>query len=84
VTNTSGGRCATALATALIAHVEGIPEADRHAPGGEWGSLLVGALPLIEDLAVIQSEPANHAARVRIELRKQISAIGERIRLANR
>ena len=84
VTDADKGRCATALSSDLIAHVDGIPDADRSPGTGEWGSLLVGKLSLLHELAVIHSEPSSHAARVIGELRKQISAIGERIRLANK
>ena len=80
----TAGRCATAVATDLIAHVDGIPEADRHGPPEEWGSLLVGGITLIHDLAVVQSDRAGHATAVAASLAKQISSIGERIRLANR
>ena len=80
----TAGRCATALSTDLVAHVDGIPEADRAAPPEAWGSLLIGDLTLIHDLAVIQSDPSGHPAAIDASLRKQISSIGERIRLANR
>jgi hypothetical protein len=79
----SGGRCATALSTSLIAHVDGIPGTDRYAPE-RWGSLLVGEMPLVSELAVVHTTPSSHAAAVAAAVRKQISAIGERIRLANR
>ena len=78
-----GGRCATALSTSLIAHVDGIPGADRYAPD-RWGSLLVGEMPLVSELAVVHTTPSGHAAAVAEAVRKQISAIGERIRVANR
>lgn len=78
------GRCATALSTDLIAHADGIPDADRHAPPEEWGSLLVGEITLIHELAVVQSEAAAHADGVAASLRKQISSMKDRIRLANR
>lgn len=81
--NTSDGRCATALSISLIAHVNGMPEADRSSPD-RWGSLLVGEMPLVSELAVVHTTPSSHAAAVAAAVRKQISAIGERIRLANR
>ncbi len=54
----SGGRCATALSTSLIAHVDGIPGADRYAPD-RWGSLLVGEMPLVSELAVVHTTPSR-------------------------
>jgi hypothetical protein len=78
-----GGRCATALSTRLIAHVDGIPGADRYAPE-RWGSLLVGEMSLASELSVVQTATAGHAAAVVGSLQKQVSAIGVRIRLANR
>ena len=80
----TGDHCATALSTDLIAHVDGIPEADRYAPAEEWGSLLVGDVTLIHDLAVVQSDASGHAVATVSSLRKQMSSIRERIRLANR
>ena len=77
-----GGRCATALSTRLIAHVDGIPGADRYAPE-RWGSLLVGEMLLVSELTVVQTAPAGHAAAVLEAARKHVSAIGARIRLAN-
>lgn len=80
----AAGRCATALWIGLIAHVDGIPDSDRDGPPAAWGSLLVGEMALLHDLAVVQGEPGSHASAVDASLRTQISAIGERIRLANR
>ena len=79
----SDGRCATALAISLIAHVNGIPEADRSSPD-RWGSLLVGEMPLVSELAVVQTTTSGHAAAVAEAVRKRVSAIGQRIRVANR
>jgi hypothetical protein len=79
----AGGRCATALSTRLVAHVEGVPGADRYAPE-RWGSLLVGEMTLGSELSVVHTSAAGHATAVAQTLQKHVSAIGERIRLANR
>jgi hypothetical protein len=78
------GRCATALTTTVIAHVDGIPEADRGAPPAAWGSLLIGEMPLVTERGVVQTPMAGHAGAVGDALRAQAAAIGERIRQANR
>jgi hypothetical protein len=78
------GSCATALATDLIAHGDAVPEADRHAAPQDWGSLLVGEMTLIHDLALVSGRAADHAAAVAASLAAQTAAIGERIRTANR
>jgi hypothetical protein len=79
-----GDACATAVATELIAHVQGIPEADRHVVPGAWGSLLVGTLSLIRETAMVASPATEHAGVVKTALVAQVAAIGERISLANR
>jgi hypothetical protein len=79
-----GGSCASAIGAELIAQVDGIPEADRHAAPGAWGSLLVGRLSLIRETAMVTSRAPEHAVPVETALRAQIAAIGERISAVNR
>ena len=78
-----GSSCATAMTTELVAQVEGIPEADRYAPTGSWGSLLVGPLCLVRETAMATSAATEHAGSVDITLRAQLTAIGARISAAN-
>jgi hypothetical protein len=79
-----GGSCACAISAELIAQVDGIPEADRHAAPGAWGSLLVGGLSLIRETAMVTSPAPEHPGPVETVLRAQIAAIGARISAANR
>jgi hypothetical protein len=82
-TAAAGDRCVTALGTELMTHVEGIPEVDRYATAGTWGSLLVGQLSLIDLSDLIESAAAEHATVVRSALREQLAAIARRIVAAN-
>jgi hypothetical protein len=79
----TAGRCATSVWTELVAQVDGVPEADRYAAPGSWGSLLVGQLSLLRESAVVSSTPGDHQARVLSTLRVQAAAIGSRIKAAN-
>jgi hypothetical protein len=79
----TGERCATSVWTELVAHVDGMPEADRYAPPGAWGSLLVGQLSLLRQSAVVSSPLAHHQTRLESTLRVQVAAIGGRIKAAN-
>jgi hypothetical protein len=79
----AGNRCVTAVDTELMAQVDGIPEADRHAAEGAWGSLLVGQMPLIRQSALVSSERPDHAARLENAMREHLNTIGARIRAAN-
>jgi hypothetical protein len=81
--NLTEGRCATSVWAELVAHVEGMPEADRYAAPGSWGSLLVGQLSLLRESAVVSSTIGDHQARVLSTLRVQAAAIGSRIKAAN-
>ena len=84
VASTAAGRsCAAAVATELIAHVEAMPDADRAAPPGTWGSLLVGELPLVRDSALVTTPAKAHDAAVHKVLRAQLASLGRRIRAAN-
>jgi hypothetical protein len=77
------GRCATSVWTELVAQVDGMPEADRYAPPGTWGSLLVGQLSLLRESGVVSSTIGDHQTRVLSALRVQAAAIGGRIKAAN-
>jgi hypothetical protein len=79
----TGGSCATSVWTELVAHVAGMPEADRYAPPGAWGSLLVGQLSLLRESAVVSSPLAHHQTRLESALRVHVAAIGGRIKAAN-
>jgi len=76
-------RCVTAVETQLVAQVQGIPEADRDAPAGAWGSLLVGELSLLRESMMAVSPPAAHPARVEATVVEQLAAVGERMKRAN-
>lgn len=76
-------RCVTAVETELVAQVQGIPEADRDAPAGAWGSLLVGELSLLRESTILVSLPAAHPAQVEAMVVEQLAAVGERMRRAN-
>ena len=83
-TATVSSACATAVTAELVAQVDGVPEADRRGPAGAWGSVLVGALSLVRETALVTSTPAEHPAPVDSALRVQLTTIGARIRAANR
>jgi hypothetical protein len=76
--------CVTAVDAELMTRVDGIPEIDRYATDGAWGSLLVGDLSLIRTTAVASSLRADHAPRVRDTVRDQLKRIGLRIAAANK
>jgi hypothetical protein len=75
--------CATALTTELVAEVAGIPEADRDAPEGQWGSLLMGAMPLLSEKALVIAPDVEHDSAVQKMIAAQVAAIAARIRSAN-
>ena len=75
--------CATVVTTELVAEVAGIPEADRGLPDGEWGSLLVGPLPLVRDMALVIRPNVEHDAAIQEAIGAQVAAIATRIRSAN-
>jgi hypothetical protein len=79
-----GRSCVTAIGVELIAHVDGIPEADRRLSPEMWGSILVGPLSLVRESALVNSVAANHEIAVLTALRAQVAAIGARITAANR
>src|SRR4029078_1864534 len=53
----AANECVTAVETELVAQVQGIPEADKSAGPGAWGSLLVGELSLLRESALTISSP---------------------------
>ena len=75
--------CVTALSTQLVAEVQGIPEADRYAPAGSWGSLLVGSMPLVSITDLVTSPAKEHHSAVGVRLRAQLATIAARIRAAS-
>ena len=78
------GQCATSVVTELTAQVEAIPEADRNAPAGKPGSLLVGQLTLIRHNGIVSSRVAVHASSVWTLLREHLTDIATRIASANK
>jgi hypothetical protein len=78
-----GDQCVSSVTADLVAHVDGSPDADRGLPGNAWGSLLVGAMRLVHESALMAAPRGQHAARVAGELRARVTAIGERVRQAN-
>ena len=78
-----GGSCATAISTELVAQVQGIPDADREASPGSWGSLLVGAMPLVRAIDLVTATAQEHDAMVTATLRTQVAAIAAKLRAAN-
>ena len=76
-------RCVSSIGAELMAQVEGIPEADRHAAKDAWGSLLVGQMSLAREGVIISSSRAGHRARAEASVRDQVGAIGARIRAVN-
>ena len=77
-------RCATSVHTELRTRVDAIPEIDRYATNGEWGSLMIGELSLIELSAIAGSPRSNHAAQIQDIVQNQVAIIGSRIRTANK
>lgn len=79
----SDGTCATALATELVASVTGVPDGDRALPAGQWGSLLVGTMPLLRHNALVIGNALEHDAAVQQSVERHVSAIATRTRAAN-
>lgn len=75
--------CGTVVTTELVAEVAGIPEADRGIPDGGWGSLLVGPMPLIRDMALVIRPAVEHDAAVQQAIETHVAAIAARIRSKN-
>jgi hypothetical protein len=79
----AGDLCVAAVTTELVAEVSGIPETDRQPADGNWGSLLVGYMPLVHDKALVIAPAIQHDAAVRSAVDTQVAAIAARIRSAN-
>lgn len=75
--------CVTALIIELVAEVQGIPEADRSAVPGAWGSLLVGHMPLVATSRLVTTPEREHDSAVREVVRDQVTHIATRLRAAN-
>ena len=60
------------------------PEADRNAPAGKPGSLLVGQLTLIRHNGIVSSRVAVHASSVWTLLREHLTDIASRIAAVNK
>ena len=82
-TRAAGTRCASAVMTELVTHVEGFPEADKVAPAGTWGSILIGPMTLVRENDLVTSAPREHDAAVRAAVGAQATALAERVRRAN-
>jgi hypothetical protein len=78
-----GSYCAASVTTELLAHVEGIPEADRSAPPGTWGSRLVGEMPLVRYTDLVTTPVQEHDAAVRRSLQTRLTMLSEKLRAAN-
>jgi hypothetical protein len=82
-TRAAGTGCASAVTTELATHVEGFPDADKVAPPGAWGSILVGPMTLVRENDLVTSAPREHDAAVQAAVGAQAAALGERVRRAN-
>lgn len=78
-----GPYCATAISSELIAEVDGLPESDKAAAPGTWGSLLVGTMSLVREEALVTTAQEAHDAAVQRAVRSHVQAIAERVRRAN-
>lgn len=76
--------CSSSLLSELVAEVAGIPEADNSAAPGAWGSLLIGAMPLARESALVISARVAHDATVQQAIARQVRALAARVRSANR
>lgn len=83
ITREAGSGCASGITTELVAEVTGIPEADRAAAPGVWGSMLVGVMPLARDNALVIAPAVEHDSAVQRAIESQVAAIAARIRSAN-
>ena len=79
----SADACVSAVSSELVAEVAGIPEADKVAVPGAWGSLLMGPMPLAHDMTLVISSRVTHDADVGRAVETQVTAIADRIRSAN-
>jgi hypothetical protein len=77
------GGCATAVVTELVAEVRGIPEADTRLSPGQWGSLLVGYMPLLRDTSLVIGPAVEHDAAVQDTVFAHVAAMAARIRGVN-
>lgn len=75
--------CASAVTTELVAEVVGVPEADKAAPPGRWGSMLIGFMPLARENGLVIGAAVTHDAAVRQQVFAQLSTLAARIRLVN-
>ena len=75
--------CAATVTTELVAGVSGIPDADSARPPGEWGSLLVGFMPLTHETALVISSAVEHDASVQRVIEAHVASIAARIRSVN-
>jgi hypothetical protein len=82
-TRAAGTGCASAVTTELVTHVEGFPEADKVAPPGAWGSILIGPMTLVREIDLVTSAPREHDAAVQAAVSAQAAALAERVRRAN-
>lgn len=77
------GTCSSALATQLVTEVSAIPEADRNLPPRSWGSLLVGAMRLAGENALVIAQDREHDSAVQKAVAAQVAALAARVRSAN-
>jgi hypothetical protein len=80
----AGPTCASALHSQLVAEVEGVPEADKYGPPGQWGSLLRGFMPLLQDQALVIASPVEHDADVQRAVHSAVAAMAAKIKSADR
>ena len=79
----AGNECVSAVATELVAQVEGFPEADKFAAAEAWGSILIGPMSLVRENDLVTSGANAHDAAVQAAARAQVAALAERVRRAN-
>lgn len=79
----AGDGCATAITIELIAQVQGVPDADAQRAPQSWGSLLVGAMPLIRVHDLVTTPAKEHDAAVARAVDRHIAALSARVRAVN-
>ena len=79
----TGGGCASAIVTELVAEVAGMPEGDTLRPPGAWGSLLIWFMPLRRDNTLVIGSALEHDAAVQRSVDEHVAAIAAAIRTAN-
>jgi hypothetical protein len=74
--------CAATVTTELVAQVDGLPHGDKSRPG-QWGSILVGYMPLIHLRTLVIGPALEHDAAVRRAVHAQLEAVTAKLRSVN-